>query len=63
MKPTIEECLKVIKEICKDSNFTEEELKHRARLLFFINRLDFWTEMPILLKEIQYQRDLKPKLL
>ena len=57
MKPSIEECLLTINEICKNLNLSEEELKHRARLLFFINRLDFGTEMLILFEEILYQRN------
>lgn len=51
--------LKAIREICKDNNFSEEELLHRARLLYFINRLDFGKEMPMLLGLIQYEVEKK----
>ena len=57
-KPTIETCLETIKGICEGKNFTEEQLKHRARILFLLNRLDFFDDMPILFEEINYQREL-----
>lgn len=53
----MEEYLKVIREICKGKNLTEEEIRHRARLLFLINRLNFFDELPVLLEELMYQRD------
>lgn len=54
--PTIQACLATIKEICAGKNISEEELKHRARLLYLMNRLSFWNDLPVLLEEINYQR-------
>ena len=58
-KPTIEECREAVNELTKDLNFSEEELKHRTRWLYLLNRLSFWDDMPILLEEIKYQKTLK----
>ena len=51
----IEKELIAIKEICKDKSYSKEGLLHRAKLLYFINRLDFATELPLLLDIIQYE--------
>lgn len=53
--PTIEECLKVVKEINDGSSQTEEELKHKANWLYMLNRLNFWQDMPILIEIIQHE--------
>ncbi len=54
--PTIEQCVKGVREICAKQNFSEDELRHRARFIYLMARLDFWNEFPILLEEITYQR-------
>jgi hypothetical protein len=56
--PTLEKCREGINEICKDMRFSEEELQHRARILFLLSRLNFWDELPVLLDEIRYQKKL-----
>jgi len=58
MKPTYEDCLKVISDITKDKKFTQEELEYRACLLYFINRIDFWEDFPILYKLIKLYKKL-----
>jgi hypothetical protein len=55
--PDLNSCIESIKTICAGKDFSDEEIRHRARLLFLMNRLDFWNEFPILLEEIQYQKE------
>jgi len=57
-KLTIDTCLASVKEICKENNFTEDELKHRARILYLLNKLNFWQDFPVLVEEIIYQKEL-----
>ena len=56
--PTMEECQKTINEICKDSKFETNEMQHRARILYLINRFSFWEDFPVFMQEINYQREL-----
>lgn len=57
-KPTLDECLVGIREVCKESDFSEDELLHRARILYLMNRLDFFNEMTVLLDEINYNKKI-----
>jgi hypothetical protein len=59
--PTIEECLATIRELNKENNETEENLKHKANWLYMLNRLKFWDDMPILIELIQYEIKHKSK--
>ena len=58
---TIDECYKAISEINKDNIviLTEDEIRYRANWLYFLNRLNFWEELPYLIELIQQeiQRD------
>lgn len=47
-RSSIELCLKTIRELCEGKNFSEEEFLHRARLLYLLNRFEFWNDLPIL---------------
>lgn len=61
--PTIEECLKVVKQLNEkpNPNATEVELKHKANLLYLLNRLNFWEDVPILLEFVKHEVELKTK--
>lgn len=59
--PKYVDTLVAIKIICKDQNFSAEELHHRARLMYLMNKINFWVDLPVLLEELNYQRSLPPK--
>jgi hypothetical protein len=60
-KPTIEECLATIRELNKQNEQTEEQLKHKANWLYMLNRLKFWEDMPVMIEIIQYEIKQKCK--
>ena len=60
-KPTIEECLATIRELNKQNQQTEEQLKHKANWLYMINRLKFWEDVPVMIEIIQYEIKQKCK--
>lgn len=56
-KQSFAECEAAIQQICSGLDLPENELQSRARLLYLMNRLNFWEDMPVLLAELIYQRD------
>jgi len=56
---TFEECQNFINNLTASSPLSEKERFRRACLVFFLNRLDWDTEFPILLKLIKTYQDDK----
>lgn len=54
--PTIEQCLHSITLICEGNGDSPEELQHKADLLYLLNRLDFFKDVPVLIKFIEYEK-------
>lgn len=59
MKPTLDECKKVIIDLVSGSECSDAEIMQRARLLYFLNRLSFWDDMPILFDLINHEKNKK----
>ena len=55
--PTIEQCVKAVREICLGKNFSADELKHRANLMFLMARMESMDATAILLGELIAQRN------
>ena len=62
MNKDYQKCLTAVEQICKGQNFNHDEIHHRARILYLMNKLNFWEDFPVLLDEFKYQRTLKPLL-
>ena len=55
-KLTIEKCLETVKELCVDTNESEEALNNKANWLYIMNRLSFWNDMPVVIQMIQFEK-------
>ncbi len=63
MNPSLETCIKTVREINKNNPLaTEEVIIQNARWLYFINRLSFWEDIPVLIDLIKYEKQKSTKL-
>lgn len=61
-KITLEKCLEIVKSLnegilIEGKPQTEEILLQKARWLYFINRLEFWKEIPVLIDMLKWERE------